>query len=182
MAAVDWLKIKNEYINGGGSYRKLAEKYGVSFATLRRKAKDEDWVSLKNKQQYKVSTKLAQKTAEKIAEQEANRMVKLLRMADRLGAQLDRAIGELDRQMVKNKRKHREIEYKDPKAPGRPTKEVIKETEQIEVVSGSIDRAGLQQLSMALKNLKDTITTVDNGDSDTLKKAKELLGGVDSAI
>ena len=33
--AADWVKIKNDYINGGGSYRSLAKKYGVSFGAVR---------------------------------------------------------------------------------------------------------------------------------------------------
>nr|DAI35530.1 MAG TPA: Protein of unknown function (DUF1804) [Caudoviricetes sp.] len=180
--AVDWLKIRNDYINGGGSYRKLAEKYSVSFATLRDRAIKENWKSARDRQRNKVVTKTEQKTAEKIAEQEADRIARLLSMSDRLGEQLDRAIGELNRQMVRSKVKYREIEYNDPGAPGKPTKETINEEEAIEVVEGTIDRLGLQQISVALKNLRDVISSVDTGDTDALKKAKELLGGVDSVI
>ena len=39
----DWIAIKNDYINTDISYRKLAGKYNVSFATLRARAKKEDW-------------------------------------------------------------------------------------------------------------------------------------------
>jgi len=40
----DWAKIKAEYIRGGISTRKLAEKHGVSYSTLRRHCEKEKWV------------------------------------------------------------------------------------------------------------------------------------------
>ncbi|MBR2894342.1 MAG: hypothetical protein IKC03_01615 [Oscillospiraceae bacterium] len=66
--AVDWLKIKNEYISGGISYRKLAEKYGVSFPTLRDRATKEKWKDQRDVQRNKVVTKTEQKTEEKISD------------------------------------------------------------------------------------------------------------------
>ena len=69
--AVDWLKIRNDYINGGGSYRQLAEKYKVKFSALREVAFKEGWVAAKAEQMDKIRNETAQKTAEKIAESEA---------------------------------------------------------------------------------------------------------------
>lgn len=172
---IDWIKIKTDYINGGGSYRALAEKYGVSKTYLTKRGQKEHWVHLKNKQLTKMSEKVAQKTAEKIAEKEANRAVKLLAMADKLGAQIDRAIGELDRQIVKRKTRTRKIEYKDSGAPGKPTKETIVDKEDIEVAEGVIDRLGLQQISNALKNISDTIQALDGtGDSEGVQIIDDL--------
>ena len=88
--AIDWLAIRNDYINGGGSYRKLAEKYGVSFNTLQDRAKREDWKSLKESQHDKITTESRQKTQEKISDalsDEAAAKVrikaKLIRMAEK---------------------------------------------------------------------------------------------------
>ncbi len=53
--AVDWLKIRNDYINGGGSYRVLAEKYGVNKDTIAARAKKEQWV-----QDIQIPSKLRQ--------------------------------------------------------------------------------------------------------------------------
>jgi hypothetical protein len=39
----DWNRIKAEYLKGGTSYRKLADKYGVSCRTIERRAKAEAW-------------------------------------------------------------------------------------------------------------------------------------------
>lgn len=66
--AVDWLAIKTEYINGGISYRKLAEKYGVSANTICARAKAEKWREAKEEHLYKTCTKLVQKTEEKISD------------------------------------------------------------------------------------------------------------------
>lgn len=66
--AVDWLAIRNDYISGGGSYRKLAEKYGVKFSTLKDRAVSEKWKEAKTEQTNKTRTKTEQKTAEKIAD------------------------------------------------------------------------------------------------------------------
>lgn len=70
--AVDWLAIRNDYINGGGSYRKLAEKYGVSFNTLKDKAVAEGWKKIKDDHHNKTAMETQQKSQEKIAEALSN--------------------------------------------------------------------------------------------------------------
>ena len=87
--AIDWLAIRNDYINGGGSYRKLAEKYGVSFNTLKDIAVAEGWKSLKEEQHNKTTTKTQQKTEEKISDAlseeaaaKARIRLKLIQMAE----------------------------------------------------------------------------------------------------
>ena len=66
--AVDWLRIKTEYINGGISYRKLAEKYGISFSVLKDRAVKEKWTDSRKEHTNKIRTKTEQKTAEKISD------------------------------------------------------------------------------------------------------------------
>jgi hypothetical protein len=50
----DWKKIKAEYIKGGISYRKLADKHKVPFGTLTRIAGNEKWGELKRKSGYRI--------------------------------------------------------------------------------------------------------------------------------
>lgn len=69
--AVDWLKIKTEYINGDISYRALAKKWSVPFPTLRDRAVREFWTEAKEQQRNKVVTETAQKTADKISDNES---------------------------------------------------------------------------------------------------------------
>lgn len=66
--AVDWLKIKTEYINGDISYRKLAEKHSIPFPTLRDRATNEGWKGQRDKQRNEVVTRTKQKTVEKTSD------------------------------------------------------------------------------------------------------------------
>lgn len=65
---VNWRKIKAEYIAGGISQRKLAEKYGVSASNLMRKANREQWNKRREAAESKAIARTEQKTAEKTAE------------------------------------------------------------------------------------------------------------------
>lgn len=152
---VDWIAVKNEYINGTGSYRKLAEKYGIPFGTLRARAQKEKWPKLREKQQHRISTKTAQKTAEIIAKQEAGRVARIHAASDELLTRIEQAIRELDQAQVSHKKKTKTVEYKDKRAAGKPTKEVITEVEDLVTIPSIIDRKGLQQVAMALKAVFD---------------------------
>ena len=66
--AADWLKIKSEYVSGNISYRKLAEKHGVSFNTLKDHATEEKWKECREKHYHKTTTKTQQKAEEKISD------------------------------------------------------------------------------------------------------------------
>jgi uncharacterized protein YjcR len=79
--AVDWLAIRNDYINGGGSYRKLAEKYGVSFNTLKEKAVEEGWAKLKEDQHHKITTRTQQKTQDKLTRLVLNKQELAVKLA-----------------------------------------------------------------------------------------------------
>lgn len=87
--SVDWKKIKAEYIAGGIGYRKLAEKHGVSFSTLKEMARREKWTDLKEKANHKADTILA----EKIGKRNANKSAKIDKLVDML---LDRLCERMD--------------------------------------------------------------------------------------
>ena len=74
------------------------------------------------------------------------------------------------------KKKVKTVEYKDNTAIGKPTKEIIDETEHINIASGPIDRLGLSQVTGALKNLKEIYmipATLEKQSAETaLLKAK----------
>lgn len=153
--AVDWLKIKNDYINGGGSYRKLAEKHGVSFSTLEKRAREENWKSEKEKQCDKIATRVRQETEDAIVQKEVKRVERLLSISDKLIDKIERAVAELNQAQVTNKTKVKVIEYKNGKRPDKPTKETITEKEEILAVASIVDRKGLQQVATALKAVWD---------------------------
>ena len=62
---MDWKRIKAEYIAGGTSYRKLSEKYGVSFNTLKTHAVEEQWYKLRQQKDKKTTTKVIENLSEK---------------------------------------------------------------------------------------------------------------------
>ena len=77
---MDWKKLKAEYIKGGTSYRKLAEKYNVSFHTLRKQAAKENWKALRDE----VTAKSVTKIIEIESDNQAERMKRLLTVSDKL--------------------------------------------------------------------------------------------------
>lgn len=88
---MDFSKLKKEYLKGGTSYRKLAEKYDVPLSTLKTVAGKEGWVELR--EQTKTKTDL--KTIEIISDGEAERARRLLSASDRLLDRIEVIIEEL---------------------------------------------------------------------------------------
>ena len=77
---MDWLAIKTEYITTDTSYRKLAQKYGVSVTQICNVGRDEKWVE----QREQFLNKTTAKTIEQISRQEANRAARIHSVADKL--------------------------------------------------------------------------------------------------
>ena len=80
----DWKKIKTEYITTDTSYRKLAQKYSIDSAVIGRRAKNEEWVKLR--QQYIDKTQT--KTIDAISNQQVDRAANLIYVADQLLAKV----------------------------------------------------------------------------------------------
>lgn len=97
MANIDWIAIKNEYINTNISQRKLAEKYGVSKNQISNRSQKEKWKELRAKAQDKIGTKLGQKTAEIIISAEIDRVKKMLTLTDKAQEQIEAALGQLNK-------------------------------------------------------------------------------------
>ena len=85
---MDWSKLKAEYIKGGTSYRKLAEKHKANLSVLKRIAKDENWVGLREQCKAKAATKIVEIESDKQAE----RMKRLLTVSDKLLAAVEDAV------------------------------------------------------------------------------------------
>ena len=64
---MSWRKLKAEYIAGGISQRKLAEKYGIPFGTLQKQARLKKWGDARRKAEAKAVEEVTQKTAETVA-------------------------------------------------------------------------------------------------------------------
>ena len=90
---MDWNKIKAEYIAGGTSYRRLADKYGVSRTTLERKAKDEKWSELRRQAEVKAEAKIINAISDKKADIDD----KYFRLVDKLLDKAEETIDEVDK-------------------------------------------------------------------------------------
>lgn len=99
----NWKKIKAEYIRGGTSYRKLAEKYGVSFSSIRRMAEKEKWTDLRTKTMHKANTKIV----ESVSNQEAKKFDQIQTIADLLMEKIKEGIA--DGSLVKDSKDIRAI-------------------------------------------------------------------------
>lgn len=86
----NWNKIKAEYMAGGTSYRKLADKYDVSIRSLQRRASKEKWVDLRQQ----TVDKAAAKIVDSISTQQARRYQRLQDVTDKL---LDKLEGIVER-------------------------------------------------------------------------------------
>lgn len=176
--AADWLTIRNDYINGGGSYRKLAEKYGVPLRTIAKHAKDENWTKQKEDNCNAIATNLRQKTADAIVDLEMSKVERLLKISDCLIEKIEQAVSELDMAQVTNKKKTKVIEYKNRERPDKPTKEIIDEQEEILNVQSIIDRRGLQQVATALKAVWDMTADENTIPNDQTESHNALIEAI----
>ena len=152
---MDWESAKAEYIAGGTSYRKLAEKYGVTLAALRNVAKREEWVKLREQAQHKANTELVRSVGKKNAKKTVNKLKRVSDLTDKLLDKLEQAINELDIQLYKDVVKVKEIEYNNQLRPDKPTKETIHEEEKVLEIKTIVDRSGLKAIASALRDIKE---------------------------
>lgn len=153
--SASWVEIEHEYVTDISrkpcSLEDLAEKYSIPIDTIKDRSAKDGWV--RKRTEYTQQT--LQKIKEKSSDADADRIARLLSIADKASDKAEQALAELEQYVVKNKKKVKMVEYKDDTAFGKPTKEVVDETEDIAVVQGPIDRLGLSQITGALRNLKE---------------------------
>lgn len=177
----DWIRIRNEYISTDIGLRGLAEKHNIPLTTLRDRSRREGWVAMRDEQHHEIAQKTAQKTAEIVAKDEAGRVSRLLRIADRLMDKTERALDELDQLIVKHTEKVKtSVSAKDDN--GKPIRrEVEREIVDLQTVQAIIDRKGLQQIANSAKAIKDILSATeaenDSGSLDDLIAALREIGG-----
>lgn len=177
----DWIAIRNEYASTDISTRELAEKYGISYNTVKDRASREKWAEMRDDQHRKITAKTQQETAKVVAKDEAGRVARLLRIADRLMDKTEQALGELDQQAVKHVEKVKtSISERDD--DGKPIRrEVEREIVSLETIDSIVDRRGLQQIANSAKAIKDILSATeaenDSGSLDDLIAALREIGG-----
>lgn len=83
--------MRADYVAGAGSYRSLAEKYGLSKDTIARRAKAEHW----DEDREKARAKAATQTIQKVANAAATNAVTAQRIRAKLLAKLEKEIDAL---------------------------------------------------------------------------------------
>lgn len=90
---MDWNAIREEYIaDETSSYRKLAQKYGVSVDAIYKRSKKENW----QEQRKQLKEKTITKSIEKISEQQAANVVKYGDMVTTMTKKMKAAIEAVD--------------------------------------------------------------------------------------
>ena len=148
---IDWNAIKTEYITTDTSYRKLAEKYGISPTSVSQRGCLERWRAQRAEHQGNT----VNKALDRISDRQALKFERMEELTDRLLEKLETAIEELDLRLVRQVQKTKEIEYGDTDSGSKPVKEVIREEEQVCKTETIVDRRGLKQLASALRDLKE---------------------------
>ena len=141
---VDWVKVKTEYITTEIGYRKLADKYGVSFRTLSQKAKDEEWVQKRRKHRENI----VKKAVLKVEDHESSKMARFATVSDKLLNRIERIIEESETG---------QISAKDI----RSLTAAVKDLKEIQGVRSELDR---QEQEARIANLR---RQVDKDESDS---------------
>lgn len=150
---IDWIAIKNEYINTGISQRKLAKKYDISESTLMQKAMREKWKDEKNEQRSKIEAETKQKVAEIIVDTKVDRVTNLLNLTDTAQEQIGIAFGQL-------------CIFVDKCG-------VVHDTDVVDV-------GKLKTLVSSLKDIKDILRDdKQDKNADIMAKLDEVIGEVD---
>lgn len=152
---ISWIDIEHEYVTDirkkPCALEELAKKYKVSLQAIKNQSAKGCWSEKRTEYKQKIN----QKAIEKSIEEDSDRIARLLRITDRASQKAEQALDEIENYTVKNKKKTKTVEYKDEKAIGKPTKEIVEEIEDIKTVNGPVDRQGLLFVTNALKNIKD---------------------------
>ena len=142
----DWQKIKTEYITTDTSYRKLAQKYGIDSAVIGRKAKNEEWVSLR--QQYVDKTQT--KTIDAISNQQVDRATNLISVSDLLLAKV-KSLLETDAEVLSDTQSMKHISG------------VLKDIKEIQMIRSDAD---MREQEARIKNLQKQAEKEDNQHRD----------------
>lgn len=82
---VNWAEVKSEYLTTEISLERIADKYGISRSTIKRRSVREGWVEEKNARKDAFVEEVIQKVVEKDTENAINRLEHLQGTANRLG-------------------------------------------------------------------------------------------------
>lgn len=94
---MDWDKIKTEYITDEStSYRKLADKYGVSYTSIGARARQEGWAE----ERERFRTKTLTKTLNAIGNERAKEAARVQAIGGKLLDKIENAVDDFDMRVL----------------------------------------------------------------------------------
>lgn len=117
-----------------------------------KKAAEEGWKKLRKKSGRKAEEKIVEKVASQSAKRSVSVQKRIDDAADLLLDKVEQAIKELDMHLVTHTTKTKMVEYTDAH---KPKKETVEETVRVIETASLIDRRGLQQITSALKDIRE---------------------------
>lgn len=106
-------------------------------------------------------------------------LARLRAISEQLTSQLALAAGQLDKQVLKHRRKTRELVYENGEPRGKPVEETVNEHCELEIVDVPVSTEGLKRLSTTLKNLND-IVKAGGGDEQSVGMVAALMKKLDA--
>lgn len=148
---IDWNTIRAEYIAGGISQRRLAEKHGISQGYLMQRANAENWTEAR----AEALSRSIEKTKQMTAEQVGRSAVTAERIREKLLKRLEREIDKLPESIGSNRHKGTtQFEYGKDGKGYKPTKTKEEYTDY-----------KLKDLTSAWKDLTDGLDLGDKPES-----------------
>ena len=150
----NWNEIKTEYITTDTSYRKLAEKHGISYQAICRRSQSERWGEQREQHMNKTVTK----TLNAISNKQVDRAANLISVADLLLAKV-KSLVESDSAVLIDTQNLKHISG------------VLKDIKEVQMIRSDADMreqnariAKLQKEAERDKNEKPTITITLEGE------------------
>lgn len=141
----DWQKIKTEYITTDTSYRKLGEKYGVTYSVIGERARTEGWVEQREQFRNKTLTKCVNAISNKQVDRTAN----LISVADQLLAKV-KSLLETDAEVLSDTQSMKHISG------------VLKDIKEIQMIRSDAD---MREQEARIENLRRQ-SMVENDNND----------------
>lgn len=95
--AVPWTKIKAEWLKGGTTYKKLAEKYGIKEGSIKNRASKEGW----QKEKLLIGDKVSTELRERVAHTRVNHLERLINASELIITGLEKLAAEVAADPVK---------------------------------------------------------------------------------
>ena len=153
----DWQAIKTEYITTDTSYRKLAEKYGVSRVQIGNVGAEEKWVELRRQHLDKTLTN----TVDTISKQQVDRAANLISVADLLLAKV-KSLVEMDAEVLSDTQSLKHISG------------VLKDIKEIQMIRSDAD---MREQDARIAKLRKEAEKEDDKDKRSITITLE--GGLD---